>query len=192
MGVRLQHHKSTRPHGTSHRSLALTKFSSRQHFNQEWSYCAVWHGLILYLLKPDNHAEAVPALVFLGCTARMKMVCKMLQRKALFCSLSMTKNYNTEKERYSCTRQRDIKVITYSAPRLFPSFTMFTTGLFQPLFSSTPLRCALILLSGKQQWCWRHEILFCWCMNIEYRSVQYNRNERYCGSERMTSLSVSP
>lgn len=35
VGVRLQHHKSTRPHGTSHRSLALTKFSSRQHFLTE-------------------------------------------------------------------------------------------------------------------------------------------------------------
>lgn len=32
VGVRLQHHKSTRPHGTSHHSLALTKFSSRQRF----------------------------------------------------------------------------------------------------------------------------------------------------------------
>lgn len=51
VGVRLQHHKSTRPHRTSHCFLALTKFSSRQRFltkngatvqRDPASYCICW------------------------------------------------------------------------------------------------------------------------------------------------------
>lgn len=151
MGVRLQHHKSTRPHGTSHRSLALTKFSSRRHFLTKNG--AVWPGLKLYLLRLDDHAEAVPALMFLRCTWCVK--CCREKYYSIPCPwprlTTLKKNGPLALER---KRHKGHNI--FSTPSLSIVHYRVVSATLQ--LCPSPL-CFNLAHWGKKQWWWRHEIL---------------------------------
>lgn len=145
--VKAQRHKSNRAGGAP---PARTTFSSRQETLRKCE-SASYPCCICWGYKNTTDPESSKSSCSSRCSARMKLLCKMLKRR------ERKKKQNTTlfpvlvseflrwKRTAHCVCRRDIKVITYSALCLSASFTLLAVFSHQALCSPTPPQCTATL-----------------------------------------------